>query len=56
MPVRFGAAIVQVVPFSLLRDDFVFPEAIGFDNAWVIDEFGIDWRRVLRIVGTQGWL
>ncbi len=42
MPVRFGATIVQVVPYSLLRDDFVFVESIGLDNAWVIDQFWID--------------
>ena len=42
MPVRFGATIVQVVTFPLLRDDFVFAESIGLDNAWVIDQFGID--------------
>ena len=42
MPVRFGATICQVVPFSLVRDDFVFAESIGLDNAWVIDQFGID--------------
>lgn len=34
--------IVQVVPYSLLRDDFVFVESIGLDNAWVIDQFWID--------------
>ncbi len=42
MSVGFGATIVQVVPFSLLRDDFVFVESIGLDNAWVIDQFWID--------------
>ena len=42
MAVRFGATIVQVVPYPLLRDDFVFAESIGLDNAWVIDQFGID--------------
>ena len=42
MSVRFGATIVQVVPFRLLRDDFIFAESIGLDNAWVIDQFGID--------------
>ena len=42
MPVRFGATIIQMVPFPLLRDDFAFAESIGLDNAWVIDQFGID--------------
>ena len=42
MPVRFGATILQVVPFPLLRDDFTFAESIGLDNAWVIDQFWID--------------
>jgi alkanesulfonate monooxygenase SsuD/methylene tetrahydromethanopterin reductase-like flavin-dependent oxidoreductase (luciferase family) len=41
-PVRFGATIIQVVPFEVLSDDFVFAESIGLDNAWVIDQFGID--------------
>lgn len=42
MAVRFGATIVQIVSFPLLRDDVVFAESIGLDNAWVIDQFGID--------------
>jgi alkanesulfonate monooxygenase SsuD/methylene tetrahydromethanopterin reductase-like flavin-dependent oxidoreductase (luciferase family) len=42
MSVRFGATILQVVPFPLLRDDFAFAESIGLDNAWVIDQFWID--------------
>ena len=42
MSVRFGATIVQIVPYSLLRDDFIFVESIGLDNAWVIDQFWID--------------
>lgn len=42
MPIRIGATIVQVVPFPLLRDDFVFAESIGLDNAWLIDQFEID--------------
>jgi len=42
MSVRFGATIVQIVPYSLLRDDFVFAESIGLDNGWVIDQFWID--------------
>lgn len=42
MPVRFGATIVQVVPFQELRDDFVFVESIGLDNGWLIDQFWID--------------
>ena len=42
MPVRFGATIPQLVPYPLLRDDFVFAESIGLDNAWVVDHFSID--------------
>jgi hypothetical protein len=42
MTIRFGATILQVVPFPLLRDDFAFAEALGLDNAWVIDQFRID--------------
>lgn len=42
MAVRFGATIIQVVPFEALRDDFGFVESIGLDNAWVIDQFGLD--------------
>ena len=42
MPVRFGATIIQTLSFEQLRDDFVFAESIGLDNAWVIDQFYID--------------
>jgi alkanesulfonate monooxygenase SsuD/methylene tetrahydromethanopterin reductase-like flavin-dependent oxidoreductase (luciferase family) len=42
MPVRFGATIVQLVPYHDLRDDFLFAESVGLDNAWVIDQFWID--------------
>lgn len=42
MSIRFGATLIQVVPFSSLRDDCVFAESIGLDDAWVIDQFGID--------------
>lgn len=42
MGVRFGATIVQVVPFPDVLDDFRFAESIGLDNGWVIDQFGID--------------
>lgn len=42
MSVRFGATIVQVVPYPDLRDDFLFAESIGLDNGWVIDQFWID--------------
>lgn len=40
--VRFGATILQVVPYPSLLDDVAFAESIGLDNAWVIDQFGID--------------
>lgn len=42
MSVSFGATVVQVVPYQALRDDFIFAESIGLDNAWVIDQFRID--------------
>lgn len=42
MPIRFGATILQTTPFPALRDDFVFAESIGLDNAWVIDQFRLD--------------
>lgn len=42
MTIGFGATILQVVPYPLLRDDFLFAESIGLDNAWVIDQFRID--------------
>ena len=42
MDVRFGATIVQVIPFPAVLDDFRFAESIGLDNAWVIDQFCID--------------
>jgi alkanesulfonate monooxygenase SsuD/methylene tetrahydromethanopterin reductase-like flavin-dependent oxidoreductase (luciferase family) len=41
-PIRFGATVLQVVPFEQLSEDFAFAESIGLDNAWVIDQFGID--------------
>ena len=40
MRVRFGATILQVVAYPLLRDDFLFAESIGLDNAWVIHDKG----------------
>jgi alkanesulfonate monooxygenase SsuD/methylene tetrahydromethanopterin reductase-like flavin-dependent oxidoreductase (luciferase family) len=42
VPVGFGAMILQVVPFPLVRDDFVFAESIGLDNAWLADHFAVD--------------
>jgi alkanesulfonate monooxygenase SsuD/methylene tetrahydromethanopterin reductase-like flavin-dependent oxidoreductase (luciferase family) len=42
MPVRFGATVVQIVPYPEVRSDFAFAEATGLDNAWLIDQFGID--------------
>jgi alkanesulfonate monooxygenase SsuD/methylene tetrahydromethanopterin reductase-like flavin-dependent oxidoreductase (luciferase family) len=42
MPVRFGATLIQVVPYPQLRADCVFVESLGLDNAWLIDQFGID--------------
>jgi alkanesulfonate monooxygenase SsuD/methylene tetrahydromethanopterin reductase-like flavin-dependent oxidoreductase (luciferase family) len=42
MPVRFGATLIQTVAYPLLSDDLAFVESIGLDNAWVIDQFGID--------------
>lgn len=42
MSVGFGATIIQLVPYQSLRDDFLFAESIGLDNAWVIDQFWID--------------
>jgi alkanesulfonate monooxygenase SsuD/methylene tetrahydromethanopterin reductase-like flavin-dependent oxidoreductase (luciferase family) len=42
MPVRFGATVVQIVPYLDVRDDFLFAESIGLNNAWVIDQFWID--------------
>lgn len=42
MSIRFGATIVQVLPFGVLCDDFRFAESIGLDNAWVIDQFEIN--------------
>jgi len=40
--VRFGVTLVQVVEYAALRDDLLFAESLGLDNAWVIDQFGID--------------
>ena len=46
MPVRFGATILQVVPFPLVRDDFAFVESLGLDNAWA--------AHVIAAVGNYG--
>jgi len=53
MTVRFGATIVQVVPYQELRDDFLFAESIGLDNAWVIDHFWIDEAREIPLL--EAW-
>jgi alkanesulfonate monooxygenase SsuD/methylene tetrahydromethanopterin reductase-like flavin-dependent oxidoreductase (luciferase family) len=42
VPIRFGATIVQTVPYGPLRDDFLFADSIGLDNAWVVDHFALD--------------
>jgi alkanesulfonate monooxygenase SsuD/methylene tetrahydromethanopterin reductase-like flavin-dependent oxidoreductase (luciferase family) len=42
MGIRFGATTIQFVPYPALRDDVRFAEEIRLDNAWVIDQFGID--------------
>ncbi len=42
MSTRFGATILQVVPYAEVRSDFLFAESIGMDSAWVIDQFWID--------------
>lgn len=42
MTVRFGATIIQTLPFETLLDDVRFVESLGLENAWVIDQFGID--------------
>lgn len=42
MSARFGATVVQVGAFANVLDDFRFAESIGLDNAWVIDQFGVD--------------
>ena len=42
MSIGFGATLAQLVHYEELRDDFLFAESIGLDNAWVIDQFAID--------------
>ena len=42
MPTHFGVTLIQLVSYADLRDDFLFSETIGMDNAWVIDQFWID--------------
>jgi alkanesulfonate monooxygenase SsuD/methylene tetrahydromethanopterin reductase-like flavin-dependent oxidoreductase (luciferase family) len=50
MPVGFGATILQVVPFPLVRDDFEFVESLGLDNAWVVDHFAVDSARDMALL------
>jgi alkanesulfonate monooxygenase SsuD/methylene tetrahydromethanopterin reductase-like flavin-dependent oxidoreductase (luciferase family) len=53
MSVRSGATIIQVVPYLQLRDDFLFAESIGLDNACVIDQFGLDGAPQVPLL--EGW-
>ena len=53
MTVRFGVTVVQFGPYPDVRDDFLFAESIGLDNAWVIDQFGID--EVPEIPLLEAW-
>jgi alkanesulfonate monooxygenase SsuD/methylene tetrahydromethanopterin reductase-like flavin-dependent oxidoreductase (luciferase family) len=53
MPVGFGATLLQVVPWPDLRDDLVFVESLGLDNAWVIDQFWIDEAREIPLL--EAW-
>jgi alkanesulfonate monooxygenase SsuD/methylene tetrahydromethanopterin reductase-like flavin-dependent oxidoreductase (luciferase family) len=41
MTVRFGALILQVMPYEAILDAFRFAESIGLDHAWVADQAGI---------------
>ena len=42
MRIRFGATTGQFVPFEALLRDVRFVEGLGFDNAWVVDDFEVD--------------
>jgi alkanesulfonate monooxygenase SsuD/methylene tetrahydromethanopterin reductase-like flavin-dependent oxidoreductase (luciferase family) len=39
--IRFGAMLLQAVPYPELRDDSRFAESLGLDVAWIADHFGV---------------
>jgi alkanesulfonate monooxygenase SsuD/methylene tetrahydromethanopterin reductase-like flavin-dependent oxidoreductase (luciferase family) len=39
--IRFGAMLLQAVPYPQLRDDVLFAESIGLDGAWIADHFAV---------------
>ncbi len=41
MRIGFGATTGQFVPFEALCSDVRFVERLGFDNAWVVDDFEV---------------
>ncbi len=41
MRIGFGATTGQFVPFEALCSDVCFVEGLGFDNAWVVDDFEV---------------
>jgi len=41
MRIGFGATTGQFVPFEALCSDVRFVEGLGFDNAWVVDDFEV---------------
>jgi alkanesulfonate monooxygenase SsuD/methylene tetrahydromethanopterin reductase-like flavin-dependent oxidoreductase (luciferase family) len=38
---KFGVTIPQAVPFDFVRDDVLFAERLGIDNAWLVDDFEV---------------
>lgn len=37
----FGVTIPQAVPFAVVREDVLFAERLGIDNAWLVDDFEV---------------
>lgn len=44
MSVKFGALVLQTMPYDDLRDAVRFVESVGLDNAWVADQIGVPSR------------
>ncbi len=53
MRIGFGATTGQFVPFEALCSDVRFVEGLGFDNAWVVDDFEV--QGVPELAMREAW-
>ncbi len=53
MRIGFGATTGQFVPFEALCSDVRFVEGLGFDNAWVVDDFEV--QGVPELAIREAW-